>query len=239
MCPDLQLAPQISAVGESVSGYIDMQAPHIVNHIVTGSLGEREVVVAAYDNGEVVAYDVKGILAEVSRLDRLRSQAASTGRPKTRQPLASLRPFLHENVGHSAWGLAIHARSRLIAVSSNLHEVMIFALALSPCEGNPNNRNFSATCEAYGESLDAHVRQRARTWRIVIALDESTQNLPNISFLDDEYGYAEKICGMDIAGVVWTADIWESKQPVCRMLTAHEAHHAQARRYVSFPDRAT
>ena len=38
--------------------------------------------------------------------------------------------FLHENVGMSAWGLAIHEKSRMIAVSSNLKEVTVFMPAL-------------------------------------------------------------------------------------------------------------
>jgi len=39
--------------------------------------------------------------------------------------------FFHENVGKTAWGLAIHEKSRLIAVSSNLREVTVFCFGSS------------------------------------------------------------------------------------------------------------
>ena len=39
--------------------------------------------------------------------------------------------FFHENVGKTAWGIAIHEKSRLIAVSSNLREVTVFCFGSS------------------------------------------------------------------------------------------------------------
>jgi hypothetical protein len=48
--------------------------------------------------------------------------------------LADRWRFFIENVGDSAWGLAIHQQSRLIAASSNKHEVQIFAPALADAE---------------------------------------------------------------------------------------------------------
>jgi len=45
--------------------------------------------------------------------------------------------LFHENVGNSAWGLAIHSKSRLIAVSSNLKQVSVFAFGVTGSE-NPN-----------------------------------------------------------------------------------------------------
>ena len=48
-----------------------------------------------------------------------------------------LKRLFHENVGSSAWGLAIHSQSRLIAVSSNLKQVSVFAFGVTGSE-NPN-----------------------------------------------------------------------------------------------------
>lgn len=45
---------------------------------------------------------------------------------------ADFTSFFCENVGISAWGLAVHSASRLIAVSSNHHEITVFAFGLNP-----------------------------------------------------------------------------------------------------------
>lgn len=41
--------------------------------------------------------------------------------------------FFHENVGISAWGLAVHQYSRLIAVGTNNSNVHVFQPALAVC----------------------------------------------------------------------------------------------------------
>jgi len=48
----------------------------------------------------------------------------------------NFKRLFHENVGSSAWGLAIHSRSRLMAVSSNLKQVSVFAFGVVGSE-NP------------------------------------------------------------------------------------------------------
>jgi hypothetical protein len=167
--------------------------------------GEREIVVACYDNGEVVAYDIKEVWNEVLCKDEERSYAASKGQEVLQQPHASTKPFLSENVGRSAWGLAIHSRSRLIAVSSNLHEITVFAMSFSK---GLDSMSKTATCEGCGDTAE-QVKRRQRPWRIIVALGEDASNIPNVSFLDDEQGEAEKVCGMDIHGKAWIADIWK------------------------------
>lgn len=44
--------------------------------------------------------------------------------------------FFHENVGMTAWGLALHEESRLIAVSSNRREVTVFVPAITFWDDN-------------------------------------------------------------------------------------------------------
>lgn len=46
----------------------------------------------------------------------------------------NLERFFHENVGCSVWGLAIHAQSRMIAVSSNLKQVTVFSFGAPSSE---------------------------------------------------------------------------------------------------------
>jgi hypothetical protein len=68
---------------------------HNVNHIIVGNLGVLEIVLMACDDGDVIAYYTHTIQAAIK----------SPGN----QPI---RPFFHENVGISAWGLAVHSKSR-------------------------------------------------------------------------------------------------------------------------------
>lgn len=50
--PDLQLIPQPSTAAAIVRGYIDPRRPHTINHMITGFLGDEEIVLACYDNGD-------------------------------------------------------------------------------------------------------------------------------------------------------------------------------------------
>ncbi len=74
----------------------------------------------ACDDGDVIAYYTHLLWMEsgLSQGNKL-------------PPNGTTKPFFHENVGISAWGLAIHDRSRLIAVGSNNREVTVFAFGLS------------------------------------------------------------------------------------------------------------
>lgn len=205
--PDVQLVPGKSKSG-GLPGTIDPRRPHTINHIITGMLGDCEVVVAAYDNGEVVAYNVNLILKEIEQLDRSAPQSVP-------QPHATTQPFLHDNVGDSAWGLAVHGQSRLIAVSSNLKQVTVFAFALRGFQGNKDVKTH-AMCEGCHD-VESQVRKRARMWRIVITMAQGTENLPNVSFLDDVDGEADKICAVDILGSSWIAHIWKPAQPIVQL----------------------
>lgn len=180
----------------------------MINHIITGYLGREEILVACYDDGDVVAYYVKEIADSISIAKR------STGKTHAhRQP----RRFFHENVGHTAWGLAIHRKSRLIAVSSNRYEVTVFAFALTTCQKKSKRiREFCDCCQSSGNTQSS-IPRRARNWRIVVAFRAEASNIPNICFADSEDGQAEKICAVDINGVIWIADIWRISQPVVQI----------------------
>jgi hypothetical protein len=45
--------------------------------------------------------------------------------------MSKVNRFFHENVGITAWGLAIHEQSRLLAVGSNHREVTVFMHAFT------------------------------------------------------------------------------------------------------------
>ncbi|KAL7946404.1 hypothetical protein V8C42DRAFT_320532 [Trichoderma barbatum] len=206
--PDLQIITEPSKEAVSIGGYIDPIAPHTINHIITGYLGREEILVACHDDGDVVAYYVKEIAASISQTRRISKKVHTN-----RQP----RPFFHENVGHTAWGLAIHRKSRLIAVSTNRFEVTVFAFALATCRKKSKSvREFCDCCQG-NDSTRSSIPRRARNWRIVVALGAQASNIPNVCFIDSEDGQAEKICAIDIKGALWMADIWKMFQPVVQI----------------------
>ncbi|KAI5466077.1 hypothetical protein BGZ63DRAFT_347252 [Mariannaea sp. PMI_226] len=221
--PDLQLKSRPDWLARHIGGMLDISRPHIINNVMTGFLGTEEIVLACYDDGHVVAYYVKGIANWVS------AQHGIIGRePSPRLPA----PFFQENVGLSAWGLAIHQRSRLIAVSSNRHEVTIFAFGLSQ---SPFSHNSSDLPEDI-------VRRRDRDWRIMVTMARGVDNMPNICFIDDEHGLADKVCAIDIKGCIWICDIWKSHQaPICigplkhNHLTSEEFFPSPSRGWGIFP----
>ncbi|KAH6898588.1 hypothetical protein B0T10DRAFT_114507 [Thelonectria olida] len=192
--PDFRLAPAPTSASTAIGGTVDENNPHLINHIITGFLGKEEIVLACYDDGDVAAYYVERIADQLPEHRYSCTEKVPQGAPT---------PILHENVGDSAWGLAIHQRSQLIAVSSNRHEVTVFAPGLA------SNHMPSAEC-----SLPEMVAQRHLNWRIVIALAINTSNIPNLCFIDDDKGYADKVCAIDINACVWIADIWRSRQPL-------------------------
>ncbi|KAM3426364.1 hypothetical protein MY4824_010001 [Beauveria thailandica] len=209
--PDYRFRCEPSQVAPHIGGYVDQIVPHSVNHLTTGFLGNKEIVVACCDDGEVYAYYTREI-AEWIALQENSPLAHPAGPKRFRCALAKPPThFFRENVGVSAWGLAVHRQSRLIAVSSNRREVTVFAFALQRLR---KTRQQQEEEDATFDGPAAYVRRRSKNWRIVIALGQTTSNIPNISFIDDEKGGAEKVAAVDIDGCAWIADIWNASQPV-------------------------
>lgn len=216
--PDVQLNPGPSKVSDYIGGCADRLTPHTINHVLTGFLGKEEVLVACFDDGDVIAYYVKDIADYISSTtDLLPTKPANRKRNHMAGCEIPPRLFFHENVGNSAWGLAVHRQSRLIAVSSNRCEVVVFAFALAACQRQRQDaRKPCEGCEGC-DSSELGIRRRAWNWRIVVALGQHASNVPNVSFMDDDNGQAEKICAVDIKGAIWLADIWKTLQPVTRI----------------------
>ncbi|GAB0141578.1 hypothetical protein EsHS_00002165 [Epichloe bromicola] len=215
--PDAQLITYPSRVAYLIGGYIDPDSPHMINHLVVGSLGQEEIVVTCHDDGDVTAFYTKDVAEYILR----NSDIPPAATPKQRRTSSSAasrwnapKPFFQENVGISAWGLAIHEQSRLIAVSSNRSEVTVFAPALAA--RGPQALN--CDCDSCCEGVQERVRRRARNWRIVVSLGPLASNIPNISFVDDKHGNANKISAIDIKGAMWLADIWNPKQAAIKVM---------------------
>jgi hypothetical protein len=132
--PDRILDPPRTPAGIKLGGYIDEAIPHCINHIKVGNLGSLEVLLIACDDGDVLAYYTHLFLEEL----RLQS-------PQVQASVSSVTPFFHENVGSSAWGLALrrflhlspcaNVPRRLVDLkvfpSKNVPEIMAYSLGPS------------------------------------------------------------------------------------------------------------
>ncbi|KAK3394458.1 hypothetical protein B0H63DRAFT_444614 [Podospora didyma] len=192
--------------------------------------GHLEVVLFAYDDGDVGAYYTHVI----ARCIQANQEQPRDGLPFHRQVP---KEFFHENVGLSAWGLALHEKSRLIGVSTNRHEVVVFAFAMnrrspqrseSPSVDDSPNLECGLTCLR----LEKHLQARTRSWRIVLPLGRDGHNIPSISFCDDEAGYADKIHMLERAsalGQKLQADrlvaLWYIKEHALNMDAAFRQRH--------------
>ncbi|KAK1755148.1 hypothetical protein QBC47DRAFT_446896 [Echria macrotheca] len=204
--PCLILTPKKSKLARVIGGIVDTGFGHQMNSIMVGNLGNLEVLFFAFDDGDVGAYYTHSI-ARCIRTNSCHSPGTGSHR------MAGPKEFFHDNVGLSAWGLAIHQQSRLLAVSSNKHEVTVFAFAMSknPVEGQPLDEDRSPVVWS-GQTaleLERHLKSRTRMWRIVLPIAAEGHNIPSISFCDDENGDAEKVVAFDIHGNTWILDIWQ------------------------------
>ncbi|KAF1810993.1 hypothetical protein P152DRAFT_515401 [Eremomyces bilateralis CBS 781.70] len=105
-----------------ITGTIDALRPHSVNYLIIDYLGNKEVVLVACDDGDVLGYYIDDIHLQI-----LQSGENRGGRNPNDY---RVRPFFHKNVGMSAWGLAIHSVARMIAVSSNTHRLVVYWFGL-------------------------------------------------------------------------------------------------------------
>lgn len=243
--PDLILQPPASEMSYLVGGYLDDDFPHQVNHLIVGELGQEEILLLAYDDGDVIGYYTRHIENELLRRER-------EGRLGGIAP----EPFFHENVGKSAWGLAVHKQSRIIAVSSNLHNVCVFVFALTGASYKHTveadsvelfrnvvkDENGNAVDPRRGSSqtpgetdsykaakvLERLIRHRDANWRIVLETGRTGTNIPNITFSDDRHGEADKIVAVDINGALWLMDIWHFNQnPHAMIQSVHRFRYHQ------------
>ncbi|KAG6051301.1 hypothetical protein E4U39_001543 [Claviceps sp. Clav50 group G5] len=215
---EAQIETSPSPAGRIVGGTINEKAPHMINHLAVGALGQEEVVVTLHDDGDVTAFYTKEIADYIrSRFNTTSGNIMSREGRNSSSPAPSRckvpTPFFKENIGRSAWGLAIHQQSRLIAVSSNRSEITVFAPALKASK----SREQPCDCDVCCQGVEDKVRRRARNWRIVVVLGSSFSKLPNISFVDDEHGNADKVTAIDSAGAIWLANIWKPEQAAIRL----------------------
>ena len=194
---------KLKASQPHLEGYIDEQSPQTANYITVKQFGDEEILLATCDSGDVVGYHIRAI---EKALPQSPSPVTDTN-PQCfyRDPFRQLfvSPFFHENVGLSAWGVDVHSTARLIAVSSNTHNIIIFSFALSSSgDGQMEMLDrfelldrvqlFSRLSSKWTVELDIRSRDRNLVW----ALLGHTDNIPHVSFFNGQV--SEKLVHLTI-----------------------------------------
>lgn len=194
--PVLIFTSQPSAI--QLPGYIDQRNPHAVNNLVVQYLGSEEVVAVVRDDGDVDAFLVRHIVQAIERREEPDSTIGVEG--------DEIRPFFQSNVGISAWGLAIHSAARILATSSNAHEVRVFKFGLLHTDDDETSSEDNDTLlDAENEESDrVHERKTDVTHHVL----NGETNIPYIAFCNTgDDPDARWLLTTDISGVCRVMDL--------------------------------
>ncbi|KFY60066.1 hypothetical protein V497_03896 [Pseudogymnoascus sp. VKM F-4516 (FW-969)] len=183
----------------------DPYSTHSINHLIVGNLGTHEIILCACADGDVLAY----YTSPVHRASL--SPTSNPPSPSATPPLTPPQPtpFFHESVEISAWGLAIHSQSRLVAVSSNAHEVQVFAFALtSPLQSPKLDSLLPMPNFPSLSPLPSSPPSRTTNFRLRIPLGARGDNIPSIAFMSTAKGEADSVVASDIRGALWFLPLW-------------------------------
>lgn len=208
---------KLASSGKNLIGFMDPANSHAINQLVLADLGFEEVIVAVCDDGDVVAYWTRSVVAAIE------NSASSCG--ESPDSANGLRPFFVNNVGMSAWGVAVHKEARMIAVSSNSKKINIFIFALcgsrlgTPEGGHDEDHSLLGSITDSDEQewrrptildvLDSSDRSR----NLEIVLSSHWTNIPNIAFYNSRKPFARDIylVSTDIDGITYIWDVWQRK----------------------------
>ena len=190
-------------------GHIDLANPHAVNQLIIGNLGIEEILLVACDDGDIIAFMVRSIC----RAAQLNNEGITK---------SECRPFLLENVGGSAWGLAIHQEARLIAASANTRDILVFAFALGhgSSAGSDSDRSDEvADMDLIKDNSDwnrvdgPYDPEQRYSKNLIIRLSGHLTNIPNIAFCDGEADQSgQYLVSTDIFGGIFVWDVWQQKR---------------------------
>ncbi|OGM50181.1 hypothetical protein ABOM_001175 [Aspergillus bombycis] len=205
------------------SGYISPHMPHAINNILVDDLGRDEVLLLVTDSGNVCGYRVEAIFSALKRAAERKENRPFDG--------SQVIPFFVEYVEASAWGLAIHKFSRLIAVTANTGLVTVFAFALvNPASGKGNDTGQVLGEEEefpdYGQTWleiksDEQFKQlrqlmpaKHRKQNIRLTYTGHFTNIPSVSFLNcDLDPNGTWMVSTDIENQVFVWKTWEGPGP--------------------------
>lgn len=202
-------------------GYISPAFPHAVNNLIVEDLGRDEILLLATDSGNVCGYHVETICSEIAR-------ARENGR---KRPFLYQHtdPFFCENVGASAWGLAVHKYARLIAVSANTCVITVFAFALAkPLSGKDDDSGeLVEDYQNYQQnwlSIDSSERlqqlmksapKNHRSRNVKLSYKGHLTNIPNVSFFNSDLDSNGRwLLSTDIDNQLLVWNIWDILTPV-------------------------
>lgn len=212
---DPELILNVSKSHRGLRGHIDPSKPHAVNQLVIGDLGNEEIILIVCDDGDVAIYTTRSICKAIK-------QDAAQDRDRPKSPIEIETLFL-KNIGISAWGVAIHKAARMIAVSSNLHQISVFAFALkrdsSPDSASSEHSKFLendyfGTYDNFWERVDtstySSLHRNSRNVELVLKGHEA--NIPNIAFCNSKADpIGQYLVSTDITGSMFVWDIWQRK----------------------------
>ncbi|KAI4167435.1 MAG: hypothetical protein LQ343_007230 [Gyalolechia ehrenbergii] len=205
---------QLASSNSGLTGYIDPANSHAINQLIVADLGIEELVVAVCDDGDVVAYTTRSIMKEIEHRapDDYRSPDI----------VSELRPFFVNNVGMSAWGVAVHKEARMIAISSNSKKINIFVFALSDSsngssdvgdEGDTDSDLISClpAQEWIQTSSPNTLNPSDRSRNIEIILSAHWNNIPNIAFFNSANPSDGEVflVSTDIDGTTYIWSVWQ------------------------------
>ncbi|KAH8695114.1 hypothetical protein BGW36DRAFT_382143 [Talaromyces proteolyticus] len=207
----------------NAGGYISREFPHAINNIIVDDLGRDEILLLATDSGNICGYHVETIFSHMEH-SRLYGE-------KSIDLNQHIDPFFCENVGSSAWGLAVHKYARLIAVSANSGRITVFAFALAE-PGSEKNENSDFPqglidgLQIYGqtwlnveneeqfEHFQKLIPNRYRSRNVRLSYRGHYTNIPCVTFFNsdlDSDGIWMLSTDIDNRLFVWT--IWDQLTP--------------------------
>ena len=193
-------------------GRIDEGTPHAINNLILQFLGNEEVVAVVRDDGDVDAFLVRHIVQAINRRSEPDSTIGVEG--------DEIKPFFQSNVGESAWGLAIHSEARILATSSNAHEVRVFKFGLLQADDDDDEASPEEDDEQLpdADSID-NGRTKERKTDVTHHVLNGDTNIPYIAFCNaGDDSEARWLLTTDISGV-------------CRVMDLHALQAVQAFRF--------
>lgn len=137
-----------------------------------------------------------------------------------------MHSFFHENVGTSAWGLAIHTKSRLIAASCNHRHITVFMPAYTSDE-EIDAEALPTTVYTNVPEIPRPGSRRSFSTKKVYKLGPEGHNIPAVEFAGDSNGDACSVLGCDISGNLWIFGLYD--RTIQRIPSIHEGLFSEDR----------
>ena len=165
------------------------------------------MIAVVRDDGDVDAFLIRHVVQAIER----RAEHGST----IGVVADEIRTIFQSNVGISAWGLAIHSHARILATSSNMHEVRVFKFGLLHVDDESTEDD--SVLPTVGSNESGRTDQRETDVTETVLNGES--NIPYISFCNTgDDPEARWLLTTDISGV-------------CRVMDLHLSQPVQAFRF--------